>query len=149
MNAIENAGVILLGPGSLYTSVIPNLLVAGVAEAIAKSKAVRVYIPNLMTQPGETDGMSVADHVRAIYRHTKRPLFDCVVINQQAVSPEVAKRYNAQGAEPVLADVNELEKLGLRCVDGNLLEEHAVVRHDSARLAKMLVEEFVMKRRGN
>ena len=147
MHAIENAGVILLGPGSLYTSVIPNLLVAGVAEAIARSKAMRVYIPNLMTQPGETDGMSVADHVRAIYRHTKRPLFDCVVINQQAVSPEVAKRYIAQGAEPVVADIAELEKLGLRCVDGNLLEEHAVVRHDSARLAKMLVEEFVMKRR--
>jgi uncharacterized cofD-like protein len=147
MNAIENAGVILLGPGSLYTSVIPNLLVAGVAEAIAKSKAVRVYIPNLMTQPGETDGMSVADHVRAIYQHTKRPLFDYVVINQQAVSPEVAKRYSAQDAEPVIADIGELEKLGLRCVDGNLLEEHAVVRHDSARLAKMLVEEFVTKRR--
>ena len=147
MNAIENAGVILLGPGSLYTSVIPNLLVAGVAETIAKSKAVRVYIPNLMTQPGETDGMSVADHVRAIYQHTRRPLFDCVVVNQQAVSPEVAKRYSAQGAEPVTADVSELEKLGLRCVDGNLLEEHAVVRHDSAKLAKMLVEEFVMKRR--
>jgi uncharacterized cofD-like protein len=149
MNAIENAGVIFLGPGSLYTSVIPNLLVAGVAEAIARSKAVRVYIPNLMTQPGETDGMSVADHVRAIYRHTKLPLFDCVVMNQQAVSPEVARRYSAQSAEPVVADVTELEKLGLRCVDGNLLEEHAVVRHDSAKLAKMLVEEFVMKRRAS
>jgi len=130
MNAIENAGIILLGPGSLYTSVIPNLLVTGVAEAIARSKAIRVYISNLMTQPGETDQMSVADHVRAIYRHTKRPLFDCVVINRQDVSSEVAKRYRAQGAEPVLADINELAKLGLRCVDGNFLEEHAVVRHD-------------------
>jgi uncharacterized cofD-like protein len=147
MNAIENAGVILLGPGSLYTSVIPNLLVAGVAEAIARSKAVRVYISNLMTQPGETDKMTVADHVHAIYKHTKRPLFDCVVINHQAVSPEVARRYSAEGAEQVVADISELEKLGLRCVDGNLLEEHAVVRHDSARLAKMLVEEFVITQR--
>jgi uncharacterized cofD-like protein len=146
MNAIENAGVILLGPGSLYTSVIPNLLVAGVAEAIARSKAVRVYVANLMTQPGETDGMSVADHVRAIYKHTKRPLFDYVVINQQAISPEVARRYRAQDAEPVPADISELEKLGLRCVSGNFLDEDAVVRHDSARLAKMLVEEFVTNR---
>ena len=147
MNAIENANLILLGPGSLYTSVIPNLLVAGVAEAIQRSKAVRVYIPNLMTQPGETDGMSVADHVRAIYRHTKRPLFDCVVINQQAISPEVAKRYRSHGAESVIADLEELRKLELRCVFGNLLEEHAVVRHDSARLARLLVDEFVTKPR--
>jgi len=147
LHAIENAGIILLGPGSLYTSLIPNLLVAGVAEAIARSKAVRVYIANLMTQPGETDGMSVADHVRAIYRHTKRPLFDCVVINQQEISPAVAKRYGAQDAEPVVTDLSELEKLGLRCVNGNLLEEHAAVRHDSALLAKLLVEEFVTKPR--
>ena len=147
MHAIENAGVILLGPGSLYTSVIPNLLVAGVAEAIERSKAVRVYIPNLMTQPGETDRMSVADHVRAIYRHTKRRLIDWVVIHGKEISPEVAKRYRATGAEPVVADLSELEKLGLRCVHGNLLEEHAVVRHDSTRLAKLLVEEFVMKQR--
>jgi uncharacterized cofD-like protein len=147
MRAIENAGVILLGPGSLYTSVIPNLLVAGVAEAIERSKAVRVYIPNLMTQPGETDRMSMADHIRAIHRHTKRKLIDWVVINEQEISREVAKRYRAQGAEPVAADFSELEKLGLRYVTGNLLEEHAVIRHDAARLAKMLVEEFVAKRR--
>ena len=70
-----------------------------------------------------------------------------MVINQQAVSPEVARRYSAEGAEQVATDICELEKLGLRCVDGNLLEEHAVVRHDSARLAKMLVEEFVIQKR--
>jgi uncharacterized cofD-like protein len=146
IHAIENAGVILLGPGSLYTSVIPNLLVAGVAEAIERSKAVRVYIPNLMTQPGETDRMSVADHIRAIRRHTKRRTIDWAVINNREVSPAVAKRYRAQDAEPVAADFDELDKLRLRYVTGNLLEEHAVVRHDSARLAKMLIEEFITKR---
>lgn len=147
MRAIENADVILLGPGSLYTSVIPNLLVAGVAEAIEKSKAVRVYIPNLMTQPGETDHMSVADHIRAIQKHTKRDLVEWAVVNMQQISTEVAKRYHAEGAEPVAMDLNQLEKLGLRYVTGDLLEEHAVVRHDSAKLAKMLIEEFVTKRR--
>jgi uncharacterized cofD-like protein len=128
------------------TIVIPNLLVAGVAEEIEQSKAVRVYIPNLMTQPGETDRMSVADHIRAIRRHTKRRMMDWVVINNQEVSPEVERRYRAQGAEPVIADLDELDKLSLRYVTGNLLEEHAVVRHDAARLAKLLVEEFVIKR---
>ena len=149
MRAIENADVILLGPGSLYTSVIPNLLVAGVAEAIEKSKAVRVYIPNLMTQPGETDRMSVADHIRAIQKHTKRDLVQWAVVNVQEISADVAKRYYAEGAEPVAMDLNQMEKLGLQYVTGDLLEEHAVVRHDSAKLAKKLVEEFVMKQQAN
>jgi uncharacterized cofD-like protein len=125
--------------------VIPNLLVSGVAEKIARSKAARVYIPNLMTQPGETDGMSTADHVRAIYRHTGRRLFDWVVINQQRISPRVAKRYRAEGAEPVINDVRELSRLGLRCISGELLEERGVIRHNSARLARLLVKAFLTR----
>jgi uncharacterized cofD-like protein len=146
MQAIEQASVILLGPGSLYSSVIPNLLVSGVADAIAKSRATRVYIPNLMTQPGETDGMTVAEHVRAIYRHTRRPLLDWVVINNQEISPDIARRYRAHGAEPVRTDLRELQQLGLRCAFENLLDEDGVVRHNSARLARLLVEEFVTRR---
>jgi uncharacterized cofD-like protein len=145
MDAIQHANVILVGPGSLYTSVIPNLLVSGVAEEIARSKAARVYIPNLMTQPGETDAMSTADHVRAIYRHTGRKLFDWVVINQQKISPRVARRYRAEGAEPVVSDTRELARLGLRCIYGDLLEEHGVIRHDSARLARLLVKTFLTR----
>ncbi len=146
IEAIERATLILLGPGSLYTSVIPNLLVAGVADAIARSKATRIYIPNLMTQPGETDGMSVSAHVRAIYRHTKRRLLDWVIINEHPISPGVADRYRLKGAEPVRADLESLQKLGLRCAFDNLVEEHGVVRHDSARLAQLLIEEFVARR---
>ncbi len=146
LSAIENATLILLGPGSLYTSVIPNLLVAGVAEAIGHSKATRIYIPNLMTQPGETDGMTVSAHVRAIYRHTKRRLLDWVIINDHPISPGVADRYRLQGAEPVRADLDQLQKLGLRCAFDNLVEEHGVVRHDSVRLARLLVEEFIVRR---
>ncbi len=146
MKAIEQASLIVIGPGSLYTSIIPNLLVAGVADAIARSRATRIYISNLMTQPGETSGLSIADHVRAIYRHTGRKLLDCVVLNQQEVSPGVARRYRTQGAEQLLPDRSELERLGLRCIYGNLLEEHGVVRHNSARLAQLLVEQFVRRK---
>ncbi len=143
LEAIAQADLILAGPGSLYTSIIPNLLVSGVPEAIEKSKATRIYVANLMTQSGETQGYSVADHVRAIYQHTRRSLFDWVVINHQPVSPAVARRYRANGAEQVRVDVGELQRMGLRCVFDNLLEEHGVVRHHRERLTRLLLEEFV------
>src|ERR1700690_3265878 len=88
LEAIRRADLILIGPGSLYTSILPNLLVSGVAEAIEKSSATRVYVANLMTQPGETEGISLADHVRVIYGHTRRKLIDWVVASNQSVSPE-------------------------------------------------------------
>jgi uncharacterized cofD-like protein len=146
LEAIRQADLILIGPGSLYTSILPNLLVSGVAEAIEKSSATRIYIANLMTQPGETQGFSLADHVRVIYGHTRRKLFDWVVASNQIISPEVARRYSRQGAEPVRVDIQELQRLGVRCLLDNLLEEHGVVRHDAARLAQVLIEEFVERR---
>jgi uncharacterized cofD-like protein len=146
LEAIHHADLILIGPGSLYTSILPNLLISGVAEAIEKSGATRVYVANLMTQPGETVGYSLADHVRAIYKHTGRRLFDWVVASNQTVSPEVLRRYHSQGAEPVRVDIGELQTLRVRCLLDNLLEEHGVVRHDAAHLAQLLVEEFVERR---
>jgi uncharacterized cofD-like protein len=143
VEAIEEADLILLGPGSLYTSILPNLLIREILNAIAKSKAPRVYIANLMTQPGETSGYALADHLRAIQRHTPRRVIDWVVANLQPISPEVAKRYRAQGAEPVAVDIPELQKLGYRVVLDNLLEEHGVIRHNPARLARLLLEEFL------
>ncbi len=143
LEAIARADLILIGPGSLYTSILPNLLVSGVAEAIESSSATRVYIANLMTQPGETDGYSLADHVRAIYSHTRRKLFDWVVANNQPVSQEVARRYSSSGAEPVRVDLAELQRMGVRCLLDHLLAEHGVVRHDAARLSQLLVEEFI------
>jgi uncharacterized cofD-like protein len=119
------------------------LLIPEIANAIAKSKAPRVYIANLMTQPGETSGYALADHLRAIQRHTPRRVIDWVVANRQAVSPEVAKRYRAQGAEPVPIDIPDLQKLGYRVVLDNLLEEHGVIRHNPGRLARLLLEEFL------
>ena len=146
LEAIRAADLIVLGPGSLYTSIIPNLLVAGVAEAIRKAQATRVYIANIMSQPGETDGYSVADHVRAIYEHAGGPIFDWVVINNQEISPKLLKRYRAEGAEPVRVQVDELQKLGVRCVFDHLVAEGNVVRHDPARLTRLLLEEFVARR---
>src|SRR6202162_1176737 len=146
LEAINQANLILIGPGSLYTSILPNLLVSGVAEAIEKSSATRVYVANLMTQPGETQGYSLADHVRVIYSHTRRKLFDWVVASNQLVSLEVARRYKSRGAEPVRLDIAELQRMALRCLLDNLLEEHGVVRHDASRLSHLLIEEFVEPR---
>jgi uncharacterized cofD-like protein len=102
-----------------------------------------VYIPNIMTQPGETEGFSLADHVRVIYDHVHRKLFDWVVANNQRISSGVAQRYLAQGAEEVRVDLRDLQRMGCRCLFDGLVEEHGVVRHDSTRLAKVLVEEFI------
>jgi uncharacterized cofD-like protein len=143
IEAIQQADLILLGPGSLYTSILPNLLIPEIASAIAKSKAPRVYIANLMTQPGETSGYALADHLRAIQKHTPLRVIDWVVANRRSVSPEVAKRYRAQGAEPVAIDIPNLQKLGYRIVLDNLLEEHGVIRHNPVRLARLLLEEFL------
>jgi uncharacterized cofD-like protein len=146
LQAIAKADLILMGPGSLYTSVIPNLLVSGVAAAIRKSRATRIYISNLMTQPGETVGYTAADHVRAILEHGGKDLIDCVILNSGAFTPEVEARYRAQGAYPVRADIPALEKMGLRCIADNILEQHGKVRHDGRRVARLLMKEFISRR---
>src|SRR6266702_3537189 len=143
VEAIKQADLILLGPGSLYTSILPNLLIPEIASAIAKSKAPRVYIANLMTQPGETAGYALADHLRAIQKHVRHRVIDWIVANRQPVSPEVARRYRAEGAEPVSVDLPELQRLGFRVLLDNLLEEHAVLRHNTRRLSRLLLEQFL------
>jgi uncharacterized cofD-like protein len=145
LKAIAEADLILLGPGSLFTSIIPNLLVSGIAEALEKSKATRIYVANLMTQPGETLGYTLVDHVRAIHQHTGRQIIDWVVINNQPLAPDVLRRYKSQDAEPVVVDQAELLRMGMRCLFDNLLEVHGVVRHNSNRLAALLMDKFVKK----
>ncbi|MGB6544410.1 MAG: gluconeogenesis factor YvcK family protein [Candidatus Acidiferrales bacterium] len=145
LEAIEQADLILFGPGSLYSSVLPNLLVEGVAELIEKSAATRVYIANLMTQPGETPNFSLADHLRILQRQTRRKLIDWVVANDTPISPAVARRYRSSNAEPVRVDLAQLRRLGVRCVLAGLLEEDGVVRHSSERLARLLLEQFVRR----
>ena len=146
VEAIRQADLILVGPGSLYTSLIPNLLVEEITDVIAHSRATRVYISNLMTQPGETQHYSVADHIQAIYAHTKRPLFDFAVINHAPVSPKLLRRYAAQGAAPVAPSFEELDRMGLRYVTGDFLDQSNVVRHHQGRLADLLLNRFIKRR---
>ncbi len=146
ITAIRAADLILLGPGSLYTSIIPNLLVDHVTEAIANSHAKRVYLANLMTQPGETDRYSVADHVRAIYQHTGHALFDFAVVNGTPIASRLLRRYADEGAAPVDPSFAELVRMGLPCVTGDFLEQKSVVRHNESCLARLLLDRFARAR---
>ncbi|MGB8495044.1 MAG: uridine diphosphate-N-acetylglucosamine-binding protein YvcK [Candidatus Acidiferrum sp.] len=145
IDAIQKADLILMGPGSLYTSVIPNLLIPEIAQAIARSKAPRIYVANLMTQPGETTHYALSEHLRAIQRHVDKRVIDWVVANRQPISPDVARRYRAQGAEAVLVDAEKVLRLKVKLVLDNLLEEHGLIRHNSPRLARLLVDEFLLR----
>jgi uncharacterized cofD-like protein len=139
LTALEHADLITVGPGSLYTSLIPNLLVHGIPEQIAASRALKVYICNLMTQPGESRGYSAADHVRALHEHAGQTLFDAVILNARPVSSSLRRRYAAEGAAPVVNDLTEVLALGVAPVLVDVLVEDRVARHDSARLAKLLL----------
>jgi uncharacterized cofD-like protein len=141
--ALREADLILVGPGSLYTSILPNLLVEEICEVIAHSRATRVYIANLMTQPGETKNYSVADHVRAIYAHTRHHLFDKVVINHTPIEPRLLRRYAAEDAEPVNASWKELDQMGVKYVTGDIVQQDKVIRHDQQKLTELLLERFV------
>ena len=112
LEAIREADMILLGPGSLYTSIIPNLLVEGVARAIAESSALKVYIANVMTQEGETEGYTNADHIRALFQHSLPELFHLCLVNSSAIPPEVLERYAREGAEPLHYDKAKCADLG-------------------------------------
>ena len=120
-------------------------MIPEIAKALSQSRAPRVYIANLMTQPGETTGYTLADHLRAIQKHVPRRVIDWVVANRQAVSPPVARRYRRQGAEPVALDLEALEKLGYRVILDNLVEERGVLRHNTRRLSRLLLEEFLRR----
>jgi uncharacterized cofD-like protein len=146
IEAIHEADLILMGPGSLYTSVIPNLLIPEIAQALAKSRARRVYVANLMTQPGETAHYTLSQHLRAIENHVNKRLIDYVVANKKSVSPQVARRYCAQGAEPVFIDRPNVSKMKIRLLADDLLEEHNVIRHNSTRLATLLLKKFLQPR---
>jgi uncharacterized cofD-like protein len=143
VEAINEADLILMGPGSLFTSVIPNLLIREIARAIARSKAPRVYIANLMTQPGETTNFSLSEHLRAIHAHIGKNVIDYVVANRKRISSEVASRYHAEGAEQVKVDRDKISRMKVKLILDNLLEEHGLIRHNSPRLARLLVDEFL------
>ncbi len=133
--AISAADLIVLGPGSVYTSIVPNLLIPEVREALKRTRARVVYVCNVMTQPGETDGYSAAEHLRALCRHGAAGLIDDVLVNDTPVSQELAAVYRADGAAAVAADDRALTALGVRVVHERLAREGDFFRHDSAALA--------------
>jgi len=136
--SIRKADVLVIGPGSLYTSILPNLLVKGIAEEIKKSDALKLYICNVMTQPGETDNYTAADHAEAIIDHCGRGVFDYIVVNNSQGTPELRKRYEAEGAYPVEIDHQRLKKLGVKVIEADLLKKDSYLRHDPEALAELI-----------
>jgi uncharacterized cofD-like protein len=139
--ALEKADLILLGPGSLYTSILPNLLIPGIRQAVAKSPARTVLLLNLMTQPGETDGMTGLDHLRAIERFAGRGLVDAVLVSSSEIPGQLLEHYAETGSEPVLIDRAEVEALGIRVAEADLLASgDEFIRHDPPKLAAAVME---------
>ena len=134
LEAIRSADIITVGPGSLFTSIVPNLLVRGIARELRKSPAVKIFIGNLMTQPGETTGFSAAEHVEAIYGHCGKRLFDAIVLNSAPIPRAETARYRLQGSTPVISDHARLHGLGLKIYEARMLAPGKVIRHDPGRL---------------
>jgi len=139
LDAIKRADLITVGPGSLYTSLITNLLVDGIPAALARARGLRVFVCNLMTQANESLGLTAADHIERIYEHTRAPVFDCALINTAPFSFETLARYQAEGASPILADIERIQALGVRCIAGDFASEEAVVRHAAGRVTGALL----------
>ena len=153
LRAIEQADLITIGPGSLFTSLIPNVLVRGIVHALAASRAVKVYVCNLMTQANESLGLTAAQHIEAIYQHAGRAIFDYAVINTAAPSRELQAKYALEAATQIVFDRAAVENLGVRPVTGHyLLEERGVARHGTERVALDLLNLFLeasFQRSGN
>jgi uncharacterized cofD-like protein len=139
LEAIRQADVIVAGPGSVFTSVVPNLLVREISDALAASRALKVYVCNVMTQPGETDGFTASDHVRAIEAHVKRRVFEYVLVNKARPSEDLLARYHKIGAEFVAPDCDRIAALGYTPITGSFVSESAVVRHDPDKLANAIL----------
>lgn len=143
LEAIANADLITLGPGSLYTSLIPNLLVRGIPEALVASRATKVFVCNLMTQANESLGLSASQHIEKILQHAgsmKSPIFDYALINTAPISAERLEQYAREGQEPIEADLEHIRALGVEPLTGNFVHEGDVLRHDYDRVTEKLLE---------
>jgi uncharacterized cofD-like protein len=147
LEAIRTADAIIIGPGSVYTSVVPNFLVKGVAEAVAESQAIKIYVCNVMTQPGETTDFSASDHVSSVLAQAGMPVFDYVMVNIEEPTDQLRDRYAGVGAHWVLPDVEKIRQLGLRPITGSFISQSSVVRHDSEKLSQAIIE--VINRRAH
>ncbi len=142
VEAIRQAEILLLGPGSLYTSVIPNLLVEGISQAIHESRAAKIYVMNLMTQAGETAGYTAADHVKALFDHGGDALFDHCLINDRPVPPSLMDAYLRTGSAPISVDVTALARMGVRADFAPVADYSNLVRHDPLLLAGAIMDLY-------
>lgn len=150
VEALETADAILIGPGSLYTSIMPNLIVPKLAQAIVESDAVKLFVCNVMTQPGETDNYTVSRHLDAIYDHIGHHLFDYVIVNNGEIPPQVESQYAEMGAKAVHLDIDEVTRRGYKVIADRLVLFRTFLRHDAERLSHhiyKLVENWMLRKR--
>lgn len=150
VEAIEQADAILIGPGSLYTSIMPNLIVPKLAQAIVESEAVKLFVCNVMTQPGETDNYTVSNHLDAIHAHIGHHLFDYVIVNDGEIPPQVESKYAELGAKAVQLDIDEVTRRGYKVIADRLVLFRTFLRHDAKRLSHhiySLVENWMLRKR--
>ncbi|EOS54377.1 conserved hypothetical protein, cofD-related [Paenibacillus barengoltzii J12] len=151
VEAIREADAILIGPGSLYTSIIPNLLVPKLAEAVLENtSAIKIFICNVMTQPGETDDYTVSDHLQAVYNHVGKHLFDYVIVNDGEIPPQVQDFYAEKGAKPVQVDWDNVTGQGYKVIADTLVLFRRYLRHDADKLSHhiyQLVENWILRKR--
>jgi len=139
IQAIEEADLVLVGPGSLYTSVIPNLLVKEIQSALKESKAQKVYISNVMTQPGETNGYTVRDHVEAVYKHIHFPLFQKVIVNNGEIPQQILEKYEKKESIPVYYEEGSLDDLGITVIKDQLFLADDYLRHDAEKVTQIVL----------
>ncbi|MCX7698765.1 MAG: YvcK family protein [Candidatus Goldbacteria bacterium] len=143
LKALKAADVILIGPGSLYTSIIPNLLIPQVREILENDKILKIYICNIMTQPGETDGYTVSDHIKAIFKHSSNKVIDYVLVNNGIPKEALLKKYRAENSYIVKIDREEVAKLGVKLICAKLIEEGEYIRHSPYLLTKAIMKIIV------
>ncbi|MCM8765767.1 MAG: YvcK family protein [Candidatus Omnitrophica bacterium] len=145
IKAINEADAIVLGPGSLYTSIIPNLLIKEITDSIVFSRAVKIYVCNIMTQYGETDNFTASDHLRVLVAHSHPKAVDCCIVNKGEIPEEILRRYEQENSFPVVADTERIRSLGYRVFTDDIAKIGEFIRHDADKLAQLilgLIEEF-------
>ncbi|MBO7748210.1 YvcK family protein [Paenibacillus sp. MWE-103] len=150
VEAIREADAILIGPGSLYTSIIPNLLVPKLAQSIVESCAIKMFVCNVMTQPGETDDYAVSDHLAAVQQHIGHQLFDYVIVNDGEIPEQVQQKYAEMGAKAVHLDLDEVQRRGYKVIADKLVLFRTYLRHDADKLSHhiyQLVENWMERKR--
>ena len=139
VRSIREADLIVIGPGSLYTSILPNLLVPGLGEEVCKAQGKKIYICNLMTQAGETLGFTASNHVEALYNHLEKSFIDIILVNNEAVPQDIQNRYQEEMARPVLFDVERLAALGLEVIYDEIISfDKGLIRHDTEKVANII-----------